>query len=136
MAGRDRKQTCGAERNGLDWPCLYSSAVDDQDEFLAAVRDVLHQAGFDESAVGTEGVHVIQHARGVMVGWMPEDLRTLPSRRRGARRNRSSEHPGLAGLRRAFGLALAAAFRAAEFTVETRGGEWLLVINPTHKPSL
>ncbi|MEV0987870.1 hypothetical protein [Streptomyces sp. NPDC049949] len=107
--------------------------MDDQDEFLAAVRAVLHQAGFDERAVGAEGVHMIHHARGVMVGWIPEDLGTLPSRRRGARRTRSSDHPGLPGLRHAFGLALAAAFRAAEFTVETRGDEWLLVIHPTHK---
>lgn len=114
---------------------LYSSAVDDQDEFLAAVRAVLHQAGFDESAVGAEGVHMIRHARGVMVGWMPEDLGMLPSRRRGARRTRSSERIALPGLRHAFGLALAAAFRAAGFIVETRGDEWLLVLHPTHKPS-
>ncbi|MFJ6048961.1 hypothetical protein [Streptomyces sp. NPDC092307] len=40
------------------------------------------------------------------------------------------------GLRHAFGLALAAAFRHAGFAVETRGGQWLLVLAPRHRPEL
>ncbi|MFD9355154.1 hypothetical protein [Streptomyces sp. NPDC060031] len=99
-------------------------------DFPAAVRAVLAEAGFGESALGAEGVHVVEHARGVMVGWMPRELRELPSRRRGPRRTRSGGRRDLPGLRHAFGLALAAAFRAAGFSVETRGDEWLLVVRP------
>ncbi|KPI33686.1 hypothetical protein OV450_6394 [Actinobacteria bacterium OV450] len=58
-----------------------------------------------------------------MVGWMPEEL-TQTHRRRGPRPAPAE----LPGLRHAFGLAMAAALRAVGLTVETRGGEWLLVV--------
>ncbi|MFE5772677.1 hypothetical protein ACFQ7O_30440 [Streptomyces sp. NPDC056485] len=47
---------------------------DQGEELLARVRAVLAQAGFEEIAPGSEGVHLIRHARGVMVGWMPDEL--------------------------------------------------------------
>ncbi|WP_445270288.1 hypothetical protein [Streptomyces sp. DSM 41634] len=99
---------------------------DQGEELLARVRTVLSDAGFEEIAPGSEGVHLIRHARGVMVGWLPEDT-SPPPRRRGPRRRRPSPHD-LPGLRHAFGLAMAAALRAAGLTVETRGDEWLLVL--------
>ncbi|MFE5521517.1 hypothetical protein ACFQ9Q_27925 [Streptomyces virginiae] len=98
---------------------------DQGEELLARVRAVLSDAGFDETATGAEGVHLIRHARGVMLGWLPEDL--AQPRRRGPRRSRRPAPADLPGLRRAFGLAMAAALRAAGLTVETRGDEWLLV---------
>ncbi|MEU2393530.1 hypothetical protein [Streptomyces sp. NPDC007369] len=110
--------------------------TDQERQFLAAVREVLEEAGFSESAAGAEGVHTVQHARGVMVGWMPEELRSVRARRRGPRRSRNTGRKDLPGLRHAFGLALAAAFRNAGFTVETRGDEWLLVLQPEHQPEL
>ncbi|MGW7436929.1 hypothetical protein [Streptomyces sp. NPDC054849] len=111
---------------------------DPEAQFLAAVGSVLQEAGFAPAAAGTEGVHVIQHARGAMVGWMPEEIQRLRGRvrRRGPRRTRTGTRNDLPGLRRAFGLALASAFRHAGFAVEERGDEWLLVINPTHQPEL
>ncbi|MFE2323787.1 hypothetical protein ACFXD5_07665 [Streptomyces sp. NPDC059385] len=114
---------------------------DQEAQFLDAVRTVLQDAGFAPAAAGTEGVHVIQHARGAMVGWMPEEIHRLQARvrvrRRGPRRTRTlNRQSDLPGLRQAFGLALAAAFRNAGFTVEDRGDEWLLVINPAHQPEL
>ncbi|MFD8413893.1 MULTISPECIES: hypothetical protein [unclassified Streptomyces] len=110
--------------------------TDQERRFLAAVRDVLKEAGFAESAEGAEGVHTVQHARGVMVGWMPEEIRSVRVRRRGPRRSRTVGRKDLPGLRQAFGLALAAAFRNAGFAVETRGDEWLLVLQPEHRPEL
>ncbi|MFJ9597883.1 hypothetical protein ACIRS3_34705 [Streptomyces virginiae] len=104
--------------------------MNDQDQgevLLARVRAVLSDAGFEEIATGAEGVHLIRHARGVMVGWMPEEL--AQPRRRGPRRGRRPPAPAkLPGLRHAFGLAMAAALRAAGLTVEARGDEWLLVV--------
>ncbi|MFD9722333.1 hypothetical protein [Streptomyces sp. NPDC059072] len=47
---------------------------DQEAQFLDAVRTVLQDAGFAPAAAGAEGVHVIQHARGAMVGWMPEEI--------------------------------------------------------------
>ncbi|KJY28827.1 hypothetical protein [Streptomyces sp. A1547] len=113
---------------------------DQEAQFLDAVRTVLQEAGFAPAAAGAEGVHVIQHARGAMVGWMPQEIQRLRARvrarRRGPRRTRTVNRNDLPGLRQAFGLALAAAFRNAGFTVEDRGDEWLLVINPAHRPEL
>ncbi|MFI1647403.1 hypothetical protein ACH4XT_10755 [Streptomyces avidinii] len=109
---------------------------DPEAQFLTAVRTVLQEAGFAPTAVGAEGVHVIQHARGAMVGWMPEEIQRLRVRRRGARRTRTETRIDLPGLRHAFGLALAAAFRNAGFMVEDRGDEWLLVVNPAHQSEL
>ncbi|MFD8894732.1 hypothetical protein [Streptomyces sp. NPDC059566] len=100
---------------------------DQGEELLARVRAVLSDAGFEEIATGSEGVHLIRHARGVMVGWLPEDI-SPPPRRRGPRRGRRPSPHDLPGLRHAFGLAMAAALRAAGLTVETRGDEWLLVL--------
>ncbi|MER7822649.1 hypothetical protein ABTX85_08800 [Streptomyces sp. NPDC096097] len=40
------------------------------------------------------------------------------------------------GLRHAFDLALAAAFRNAGFAIETRGGQLLLCLDPRHRPEL
>ncbi|MFF3728147.1 hypothetical protein ACFYYM_37955 [Streptomyces erythrochromogenes] len=69
---------------------------------------------------------------------MPEEIPHLRARVRV--RHRGSRHSNnrneLPGLRHAFGLALAAAFRNAGFTVEDRGDEWLLVIDPAHQPEL
>ncbi|MGW9374067.1 hypothetical protein ACWGVR_29135 [Streptomyces xanthophaeus] len=99
---------------------------DQGEELLARVRAVLSDAGFEEIATAAEGVHLIRHARGVMVGWLPEEL-TQP-RFRGPRRSRRPAPADLPGLRHAFGLAMAAALRAAGLTVESRGDEWLLVV--------
>ncbi|MFF3728115.1 hypothetical protein ACFYYM_37780 [Streptomyces erythrochromogenes] len=87
----------------------------------------LSDAGFEEIATGSEGVHLIRHARGVMVGWMPEGI-TRASRRRGPRRGRQFAPVDLLGLRHDFGLAMAAALRTADLNVEVRGDEWLLVV--------
>lgn len=109
---------------------------DQEEQFLQAVRTVLTEAGFARAETHAEGVHVLQHARGAMVGWMPEDVQRLRVRRRGPRRSRTAPPPEPPGLRHAFGLALAAAFRNAGFTVEDRGDEWLLVIDTRHQPEL
>ncbi|MFD3698905.1 hypothetical protein ACFWUZ_22640 [Streptomyces sp. NPDC058646] len=105
-----------------------SPTVDDRDAevLLVRLRRALAELGFEEIATGAEGVHLIEHARGVMIGWMPQEI--APPRRRGPRRNRSPARD-LPGLRRAFGLALGAALRGAGFTVETRGDAWLLVLD-------
>ncbi|WP_326594303.1 hypothetical protein [Streptomyces sp. NBC_01294] len=76
---------------------------------------------------GDDSVHLIRHARGVMVGWLPDEV-SPPPRRRGPRRGRRPSPHDLPGLRHAFGLAMAAALRTAGLTVETRGDEWLLVL--------
>ncbi|MGW6869711.1 hypothetical protein [Streptomyces sp. NPDC054901] len=109
---------------------VYSSAMDDREaEVLSLrVRWALAELGFEEITTEAEGVHLIEHARGVMIGWIPRNI--TPLRRRVPRRDRTTE-PDLPGLRRAFGLALAAALRGAGFAVETRGDEWLLVLD-TH----
>ncbi|MFE5534698.1 hypothetical protein [Streptomyces sp. NPDC056492] len=100
---------------------------DQGEELLARVRTVLADAGFEEIATGSEGVHLIRHARGVLVGWMPEEL-TQTHRRRGPRRGRRPAPAELPGLRHAFSLAMAAALRAAGLTVQARGDGWLLVL--------
>lgn len=89
---------------------------DHEDDLYRRVRAMLTAAGFEETATGGEGVHLIHHARGVMVGWMP----TQVTRRRGPRRTRPAQ-ANLPGLRHAFTLALAATLRAAGLTVETTG---------------
>ncbi|MFD5423821.1 hypothetical protein ACFWJT_38120 [Streptomyces sp. NPDC127069] len=84
--------------------------MDDPGEVLVArVRAVLADA-FEEAATGSEGVHLIRHARGVMIAWMPEEI-TRP-RRRGPRRGRRPAPAKLPRLRQAFTLAPAAALRA------------------------
>ncbi|WP_420078795.1 hypothetical protein ACN6AT_06020 [Streptomyces sp. JL4002] len=103
--------------------------MNDQGEgLLARVREVLSEAGFEKIATGAEGVHLIRHARGVMVGWLPEEI-TQTLRRRGPRRSRRPAPRDLHGLRHAFGLAMAAALRAAGLVVETRGDDWILVLD-------
>ncbi|MFD9458624.1 hypothetical protein ACFWBC_36775 [Streptomyces sp. NPDC059985] len=68
-------------------------------------------------------MHLIEHARGVMIRWMPRTSRDItPPHGRG--------EPDLPGLRRAFGLALAASLRGAGFIIETHGDEW-----PRHRTS-
>ncbi|WP_158939524.1 hypothetical protein [Streptomyces sp. NRRL S-87] len=103
---------------------------DHEAAFRQAVRAVLDEAGFPESAAGAEGVRTVRHARGMMVGWTPRDIPHLRVLRRGLRRARTPERTDLPGLRHAFALALAAAFRDAGFAVEAHGDEWLLVVRP------
>lgn len=87
--------------------------MDDHDgELLTRIRQVLSQAGFSEIAIGTGGVHVIGHARGVMVGRLPEELVPAPHATGGFAPRE------LAGTRHAFGLAMAAVLRAAGLAVE------------------
>ncbi|MFJ5546245.1 hypothetical protein [Streptomyces sp. NPDC093225] len=105
---------------------------DHEEQFLATVRSVLQEAGFRDPSAGAQGIHTVRHARGVAVGWVPQDI---PRLRRRPRRHRSGLGE-LAGLRHAFGLALAAAFRGAGFTVETHGDDWLLIVQPDHQPEL
>ncbi|MGW1643203.1 hypothetical protein [Streptomyces lavendulae] len=106
---------------------------DPGEELLARVRTVLSDAGFEEIATGAEGVHLIRHARGVMVGWMPTQIARPATRRRGPRRTRPAP-TDLPGLRHAFTLALAATLRASGLTVETRDDQWLLVLDTHHTP--
>ncbi|MFE9484298.1 hypothetical protein ACFYNM_37680 [Streptomyces spororaveus] len=85
--------------------------MNDQDEELPArVREVPYGACFEEIATDPYGVHLIRHARGVMVGWPNEDI-SPPPRRRGPCRSRRPSPHDLPGLRHAFGLAMAAALR-------------------------
>ncbi|MFE5520699.1 hypothetical protein ACFQ9Q_23675 [Streptomyces virginiae] len=52
--------------------------MNDQDaQFLDAARAVLQDAGFASAAVGAEGAHIVQHACGAMVGWMPDEIQRL-----------------------------------------------------------
>ncbi|MFE2274570.1 hypothetical protein ACFXB4_35800 [Streptomyces lavendulae] len=104
---------------------------DHEDDLYLRVRAVLAAAGFKETATNGEGVHLIRHARGVMVGWMPTQITRPATRRRGPRRTRPAP-TDLPGLRHAFTLALAATLRAAGLTVETRDDQWLLVLNTHH----
>ncbi|WP_405786809.1 hypothetical protein OG753_01770 [Streptomyces sp. NBC_00029] len=106
---------------------------DHEDDLYLRVRAVLTAAGFEEIATGGEGVHLIHHARGVMVGWMPTQITHPAARRRGPRRTRPVQ-ADLPGLRHAFTLALAATLRAADLTVETHDDEWLLVLDTHHTP--
>ncbi|MFG2987960.1 hypothetical protein ACGFZK_01340 [Streptomyces sp. NPDC048257] len=101
---------------------------DHETELLDPVRTALREAGFDPGAVGREGAHLVRHARGMMVGWMPEEVDELHART-------SGPHPPdaggteLAGLHRATGPALAAALRAAGFTTQTPD-DHILVLPP------
>ncbi|GAA2774745.1 hypothetical protein [Streptomyces lavendulae] len=106
---------------------------DPDEELLARVRTVLPDAGFEEIATEAEGVHLIRHARGVMVGWIPTQITRPATRRRGPRRTRPAQ-TDLPGLGHAFTLALAATLRAAGLTVESRDDQWLLVLDTRHTP--
>ncbi|MFE5807352.1 hypothetical protein [Streptomyces sp. NPDC056491] len=102
---------------------------DHEDNLHLRVRAALTAAGFEEIATGGESVHLIRHARGVMVGWMPTQITHPAARRRGPRRTRPVQ-ADLCGLRHAFTPAL----RAADLTVETRDDQWLLVLDTHHTP--
>ncbi|MFI1452190.1 hypothetical protein [Streptomyces roseus] len=91
---------------------------DQGEDLLARLRTVLSDAGFEEIAAGSEGVHLIQHARSIMVGWTPEEL-TQTRHLRGPRRGRPPAPAELPGLRHAFGLAMAAALRASGLCATT-----------------
>ncbi|MGW6861404.1 hypothetical protein [Streptomyces xanthophaeus] len=104
-------------------------------ELQARVRTVLTEAGFEEIATGAEGVHLIAaRARRQTVGWLREEV-TLTVRRRGPRRSRRPASTDLAGLRHAFGLAMAAALRGSGLVVESRRDGWLLVLDEAGKGS-
>ncbi|KJK47984.1 hypothetical protein [Streptomyces sp. NRRL F-4428] len=103
--------------------------MDDQsDEFLLRVRAALVEAGFEPSGPGGDGVHLIRHARGVMIGWRPVEIAPVPVDL-SPDIDDAAEQPAL---RHAFRLAVAAALRAAGFTVETRSDEGLLVVDSEH----
>ncbi|WP_328761005.1 MULTISPECIES: hypothetical protein [unclassified Streptomyces] len=73
-------------------------------------------------------MHLVRHARDVMVGWLPEEIDELQARTSGP------HTPGeagteLAGLYHATGLALGAALRGAGFTTETQD-DHILVLPP------
>ncbi|MFG2974523.1 hypothetical protein ACGFYY_16215 [Streptomyces sp. NPDC048331] len=98
-----------------------------EDEFLLCVRAALAGAGFEPSGPGGDGVHLIRHARGVMVGWRPVAI----SREPGTLPPDLDDPAVQPGLRHAFGLAVVAALRTAGFVVETRDDE-VLVVDPGH----
>ncbi|MCX4633495.1 MULTISPECIES: hypothetical protein [unclassified Streptomyces] len=101
---------------------------DHETDLLDAVRTALIEAGFDPGSGGGQGVHLVRHARGVMVGWMPEEIDELLTRTSGAHAS-AEGGTGLAGLHHATGLALAAALRTAGFTTETLD-DHILVLPP------
>ncbi|MFJ6784349.1 hypothetical protein [Streptomyces yangpuensis] len=95
-------------------------------EFLLRVRAMLAEAGFEESAPGEEGVHLIRHARGVLIGWLPVQItwseQVVP---------RDTDHPAdHEALRHAFMLAMSAALQTAGFVVDPRDDQGLLVVDP------
>ncbi|MFJ3202960.1 hypothetical protein [Streptomyces sp. NPDC086989] len=106
---------------------------DHERDLLDAVRTALTEAGFDpgsESGSGSgEGVHLVRHARGVMVGWLPEEIDDLHARTSGAH-TQGEDGTGLAGLHHATGLALDAALRTAGFTTETLDDHILVLLPP------
>ncbi|MFK0045931.1 hypothetical protein ACIQU4_17755 [Streptomyces sp. NPDC090741] len=101
---------------------------DHETDLLDAVRTALREAGFDPGSEGGEGVHLVRHARGVMVGWMPEEIDELHARTSGTNTPDQSRTE-LAGLHHATGLALAAALHTAGFTTETQN-DHILVLPP------
>ncbi|MFG2623110.1 hypothetical protein ACGFXC_36420 [Streptomyces sp. NPDC048507] len=109
--------------------------TDPGDELMERVRQILTEAGFQETSTSGEGIRLIRHARGVLVGWLPEELTHT------AYDDRLPRAPGtgageLAALRHVFPLALAVTLRAAGFAVETRDEEWLLILDtPTPHPT-
>ncbi|MBT2467759.1 hypothetical protein J7E97_07710 [Streptomyces sp. ISL-66] len=97
-------------------------------ELLEAVSATLGAAGFGPGDAGETGVHLILHARGVMVGWTPQEIDDLHTRTHGP--PPAGDHNAeLTGLRHATGLALAAALHAAGFTTETHSDS-ILVLPP------
>ncbi|MEU9182021.1 hypothetical protein AB0C90_35375 [Streptomyces sp. NPDC048550] len=101
---------------------------DHETELLDAVRAALCEAGFEPGSEGGQGVHLVRHARGVMVGWLPEEIDELHALTSGAD-TPCEAGTELAALHHATGLALAAALRAAGFTTETRNHH-ILVLPP------
>ncbi|MCX4633101.1 hypothetical protein [Streptomyces sp. NBC_01443] len=101
---------------------------DHETDLLDAVRTALIEAGFDPGSGGGEGVHLVRHARGVMVGWLPEEIDELHARISGEQMP-GEGGTGLAGLHHATGLALDAALHTAGFTTEPLN-DHLLVLPP------
>ncbi|MER7827962.1 hypothetical protein ABTX85_36000 [Streptomyces sp. NPDC096097] len=101
---------------------------DHSDAFLLRVRAAPAEAGSEPSGPGGDGVHLIRHARGVMIGWRPVEIIHTP----GTSPPDMDDPAEQPALRRAFRLAVAAALRAAGFAVETRVDEGLLVVDPEH----
>ncbi|MFG2716382.1 hypothetical protein ACGFX2_38550 [Streptomyces goshikiensis] len=103
--------------------------MDDQETgLLDAVHTALREAGFAPGGGGGQGVHLVRHARGVMVGWLPEEIDELHARTSGPHKL-GEDGTELAGLHHATGLALTAALRAAGFTTETHD-DHILVLPP------
>ncbi|MFE5488932.1 hypothetical protein ACFQ8S_02970 [Streptomyces virginiae] len=101
---------------------------DHSDEFLLRVRAALVEAGFEPSGPGGDGVHLVRHARGVMIGWRPVEITPAPAALPPDLED-AAEQPAM---RHAFRLAVAAALRAAGFVVETRADDGLLVVDSEH----
>ncbi|THA81233.1 hypothetical protein [Streptomyces sp. A0592] len=99
---------------------------DHEDELVLRVRAVLAEAGFEESAPGEEGVHLIRHARGVLIGWLPVQV-TRPEQVAPRDIADPADHDVL---RHAFMLAATSALQSAGFVVDPRDDQGLLVLDP------
>ncbi|MFJ9933832.1 hypothetical protein ACIRSJ_11960 [Streptomyces virginiae] len=99
---------------------------DHEDELVLRVRAVLAEAGFEEASPGEEGVHLVRHAHGVLIGWLP-----VQYTRSGQAVPRDTDRPAAHdALRHAFMLAAAAALQTAGFVVDPRDDDGLLVLDP------